>query len=392
MPHDAEILGLKEYEIKDIEWSGGSVLIRARHAGPVCCPHCQGARLRKKDRLVRRPRHESWGLRTCRLYLEVIKYRCLGCGRYFNERLPGLLPRRRSTEAFRRQIVRDHHQGVCRKTLAEREKIGTATVERCYQDALRRKLSERSAEPCPTVLGIDEHFFTRRHGYATTLCDLKHNKVYDVVLGRSEAALEGYFRGLSGKEKVRVVCIDLSSTYRALIRRHFPNAAIVADRFHVIRLINHHFLATWRLLDPHGSQNRGLLSLMRRHAHNLKPEQQQRLQAYLARNPALQAVYDFKQRLCRLLLKKMCTARRCRRLAPLLLRHIDALHQVPFEPLQQLARTLGSWQAEIARMWRFTKNNAITEGFHNKMEMISRRAFGFRNFENYRLRVRALCA
>jgi len=43
------------------------------------------------------------------------------------------------------------------------------------------------------------------------------------------------------------------------------------------------------------------------------------------------------------------------------------------------------------RMFRFTKSNGILEGFHNKMEMISRRAYGFRNFENYRLRVKALC-
>jgi transposase len=42
-------------------------------------------------------------------------------------------------------------------------------------------------------------------------------------------------------------------------------------------------------------------------------------------------------------------------------------------------------------MWRFTKTNSITEGLHNKMELISRRAFGFRNFKNYRLRVKALC-
>jgi hypothetical protein len=40
---------------------------------------------------------------------------------------------------------------------------------------------------------------------------------------------------------------------------------------------------------------------------------------------------------------------------------------------------------EIATMWRFTRNNGITEGFHNKMETISRQAYGFRNFENYRL-------
>ena len=43
-------------------------------------------------------------------------------------------------------------------------------------------------------------------------------------------------------------------------------------------------------------------------------------------------------------------------------------------------------------MWRFTKNNGITEGFHNKMETISRVAYGFRNFENYRLRVKVLCS
>jgi len=63
---------------------------------------------------------------------------------------------------------------------------------------------------CPPVLGIDEHFFTRRLGYATTFCDLRHHKVYDVVLGRSEAALESYLQRLEGREQVRVVCLHLA--------------------------------------------------------------------------------------------------------------------------------------------------------------------------------------
>jgi hypothetical protein len=42
-------------------------------------------------------------------------------------------------------------------------------------------------------------------------------------------------------------------------------------------------------------------------------------------------------------------------------------------------------------MWRFTRSNGITEGFHNKMETINRQAYGFRNFQNYRLRVQVLC-
>ena len=61
------------------------------------------------------------------------------------------------------------------------------------------------------------------------------------------------------------------------------------------------------------------------------------------------------------------------------------------EPLRALAKTLTSWVEPIIAMWRFSKSNGITEGFHNRMEMMSRRAYGFRNFDNYRLRVLAHC-
>jgi len=189
-----------------------------------------------------------------------------------------------------------------------------------------------------------------------------------------------------------VVCMDLCNTYRALVRKHMPQARIVADRFHVIRLVNHHFLATWKLLDPLGSKNRGLLSLMRRHAQRLSDVQRIRLGQYFRAHPAFEAVYDFKQKLCRLLLLKHQTVRQCRWRACDLLKAIQELQASGFEPLQSLAATLGSWQEEIACMWRFTKNNGITEGFHNKMAVISRRGYGYRNFQNYRLRVRALCA
>ena len=231
-----------------------------------------------------------------------------------------------------------------------------------------------------------------RRGFATTLCDLKHHKVYDVVLGRSELSLEPYFQRLEGKAAVKVVCMDLSSPYRALVHLHFPNARIVADRFHVVRIINHHFLACWRELDPVGSRNRGLLSLMRRHRHKLRPDQQERLAAYLAAYPALELIYRFKQRLCYLLLNKHRTRKQCQTLAPRFLRAVYQLRQAGLAQLVQLGQTLHSWREEIVTMWRFTRNNGITEGFHNKMELINRQAYGFRNFQNYRLRVKLLCS
>ncbi|MBR7070345.1 MAG: transposase [Oxalobacter sp.] len=56
-----------------------------------------------------------------------------------------------------------------------------------------------------------------------------------------------------------------------------------------------------------------------------------------------------------------------------------------------LAATLRPWHELIVRMWRFSKSNGITKGFHTKMEMLPCRAFGFRNFEDYRMRVLAQC-
>ena len=93
---------------------------------------------------------------------------------------------------------------------------------------------------------------------------------------------------LEGKTEVRVVCMDLASNYRSLVRLHFPNARIVADRFHVIRIINHHFLACSRDIDALGAKNRGLFSLMRRHRHKLTADQQLRLAAYLSEHPVLE--------------------------------------------------------------------------------------------------------
>jgi transposase len=386
------LLGLPEYEVTGVEEIGGEVRIRARFIGKVVCPHCGESRLRVKDRRMRRPRHESWGVRRCVLELETRKWVCLGCGRTFWQRFPGILPRIRATEPFRRSVCQKHFDGISRSRLGQREKISSATVERWYRDYLRRSATERASQVCPQVLGIDEHFFTRRHGYATTFCDLKNHRVYDVVLGRSEASLESYLNRLQGKDLVRVVCMDLANSYRSLVRKHFPQARIVADRFHVIRIVNHHFLACWKELDPVGAKNRGLLSLMRRHRHHLSADQEQRLFTYLAQHPGLEAVYRFKQKLCALLAEKHSNQNRCRKLAPRLLRMIAELRQVGFASLKQLGDTLHSWREEIATMWRFTRNNGITEGFHTKMEVLQRQAYGFRNFQNYRLRVQVLCS
>lgn len=390
MPISESILNLPYLHITKCE-ERNPVLIEVEYVGPVNCPHCGSDTLKKKDRFVRRVRHESIGERLVWLIVTGYKYHCRKCLRYFRQRFPGLLPYQRATEPFKDEVCQDHHGGVSQKVLGERRRMGTATIERWYHRFLERRVAERRNDLCPRVLGIDEHFFTRKDGYATTLCDLGKHRVFDVVLGRSEASLDGYLSRLKGKDRVRVVCMDLSLTYRAIVRKHFPRALIVADRFHVIRLIGQHIHQLWRMIDPAHRWNRGLLSLLRRREDRLDPDQKQTLARYLEAHPAIAALYHFKQELWSLLRPKGQAKSTCRSLVGDLLARIQQLKQSPFAGLVTLGETLDLWKEEIARMWRFRKNNGITEGFHNKMEMISRRAFGFKNFDNYRLRVRACC-
>lgn len=387
MSHAGLIIGIPGLKIERVNRQEGIEVWAAPSARPPC-KHCDGQSLRVKATHQRTVKHTRQGNQVMTLHLRVPKYHCQHCGRYFRHPFKGLRPRYRATEAYRLEVFEAHDGGVTQRKISRTHNISPATVERWYQHHVAQKHSEIDRRFCPQVLGIDEHFFTRKKGYATTFVDLKNHKVFDVKLGRSEPSLRQYLRGLQGREKVRVVVMDLSETYRSIAKRYFPNAAIVADRFHVVRLINQHFLKVWQQYHPEGRKNRGLLSLMRRHKWRLRDEQHVNLMTYLADYPALKALYLAKQKLIRFMLLKTVTARYARKQLP---RYLALLEQLEESPLRALAATLRSWMEPIIAMWRFSKTNGITEGFHTKMEMMSRRAYGFRNFENYRVRVLTHC-
>jgi len=381
------ILGLQGLVLDRVD-RGQVIQVWARPKYRPLCVYCGQGPVRIKATHSRTLKHTRQGNRLMVLHLRVPKYHCADCDRYFRHRFSDIRPRVRSTESYRLEVFEAHSGGVSQRQLSLTHQIGSATVERWYQSHIKQRVSELSGRPCPVVLGIDEHFFTRKQGYATTFVDLKNHKVFDVVLGRSELSLQRYFSRLTGRDRVKFVVMDLSDTYRSIVRKYFPNAKIVADRFHVIRLVNQHFLNIWKGQDEVGRKNRGLLSLMRRHEWKLREEQREKLRAYLDQYPVLRSIYEAKQRLNELLILKKVNGRTARQALPKLL---ELLEQFANSPARSLAQTLQSWLEPIVRMWRFSKSNGITEGFHTKMEMISRRAFGFRNFENYRLRVLAHC-
>ncbi|HHJ5204215.1 TPA: ISL3 family transposase, partial [Legionella pneumophila] len=355
------------------------------------CGHCQSKKVRKKSSYLREVHHELIGHRRSILRFKAYKLYCHDCGRYGNQQFPGINKHQRATWRAQSAVFHEHSRGVSQKDLSERYKKGKATIERWYQRHYEEQNRELLNRPCPIVLGIDEHFFSKKEGFATTFCDLRKHKVFDVVRGRREKELKEYLQQLPGKERVKVICMDLSSTYRSLVKKYFPNAMIVADRFHVIRLIQHQCMMTCRELSSEIKNNRGILALLRTRPDNLSDEKKVKRDTFFTENPAIESIYQFQQQLHSLLMKRALTQHECRKVIPTFLDMLSELKQSGFKALASLGRTLCAWKDEVARMWRFSKSNGITEGFHRKMKLIQRRAYGFRNFENYRVRVRVLC-
>lgn len=386
------LIGLPDFVIEKVV-SSQPLVFAVCYRGEVKCPRCGKKRLRIKDTFQRIIKSISLRGKASRLQIVCHKYLCTECGRYFNTRLPGVRLWSRSTELLKKSVFQAYNKGYSCKDIAAENNIGLASVERFYHDMTRHKASHWQNRECPRVLGIDEHRFTRKQGFLTTFCDLERRRVFDIAKGKSASELESFLLSLRGRDKVKLVCIDMNSAYRRMVKDWFPNARIVADRFHVIRLVNQHFSEVCKSLDEaslaHGRGRLMRLLLMRRDRLNVL--QAERLSEFLARKPVIAALYDYMHELGDLLRIKERNARGCRKYVASLLEKIAQLRASPFAALNALGKTLHTWQEEVARMFRYSKNNGITEGFHRKIKLIQRRAYGFRNFENYRLRVRVLC-
>ncbi|MFN3454470.1 MAG: ISL3 family transposase, partial [Pseudobdellovibrio sp.] len=319
------IIGLPDYKI--ISYNGlKTIEITVEYTGLISCIHCDSVNLRKKEAFNRFLRHHSIGLAKSVLLVRTYKFHCKDCKKYFNQRLPGVLPYQRSTEPFKDEVSVRHHDGTSISKLSEKLELGQATVNRYYRSFLKRQYNEFKNASVPKVLGIDEKKFNTKFGYQTTLVNLQKHKVFDLVLGRTESNLGKYLQKLPDRNNCKVIVMDLSETYRKIARDYFPKAMVVADRFHVVRLVNHHFLKTWSEIDEVGRKNRGLMYLMRMHEWSqMKEKSRKNLERYLKENPVLKAVYDFKQHLMKLILTRVSSRPAAKKVIPLFLDAIRAL-------------------------------------------------------------------
>jgi transposase len=114
----------------------------------------------------------------------------------------------------------------------------------------------------------------------------------------------------------------------------------------------------------------------------LRPEERRRLRAALAADPSLAKAWALKEGLRALYQSPNATAAETALAA--WLREAEASGLAPF---QRVAGTLRRWRVEVLNYWRYPITNAMVEGKHNRVKVLKRRAYGYRNDRNFMLRI-----
>ncbi len=250
------------------------------------------------------------------------------------------------------------------------------------------------------ALGLDEILFYREGRYriqhwSTSIVDVKCATLLDVVPGREAKEPKKWIANQpkEWRDAIKWGTLDLAGSYRSVFRAVLPNATMVADPFHVIKIANSRLDEARRRVQQNilGHRGRGgdplyrIRRLLTMAKENLTENANEKLTHLLELGDPdneVATTWRAKESLRELY------AYRDPKLAS---DHLDALisdftdEERPAE-VQLLGRTLGEWHDEILAWHKSFVTNGPTESMNNLIKRIKRIAFGMTNFANFRIR------
>jgi len=326
------------------------------------------------------------------LQIRKRRFECKGCKKIFSEPVPGILPRRRTTQRYRSAVMRACEDHVSLKRVCEKFNCSSSLVFTSFYEQLELRQRTRQ-NPWPEEIGIDEISFKRNRkerntNFATVIVDVKNSKVLEIVQGKSTEQLKSALEYIPGRENVKWVVMDMCDSFRKFVREFFPNACIVSDKFHLLRLVTPSILTTLKQVSvPSWMDRRKMRSLVLSRPQNLDYFESSKLYRFLDTVPKLKDLYSAKEALFATM-----NIKNWRNSKPSFFKLLERLKESPHPELQKLSRTLFRWRFEILNYFQSRLTSGIVEGFNNKIKLVKRMAYGYRSFRNFRLRALNACA
>jgi len=351
----------------------------------VRCPHC--GFLTAKVHETRRVEVADlpYGGRPTTLVWHRRRFTCANCTERHTESHPEIAGK--VTRRLARQVVRDA-QVMTIKAISHRYGISWWLAMRTVRDWAELLEAERRRRRCKVLL-IDETSLRRGHRYVTVLSNGETGEVLGMVRHRDARAL-GAFLSAQGRRwcrGVQVAVTDGSLSYRSAIHRHLPGATHVVDRFHAVRWFCAGLIEVRRRLqrlgpkgtnpafDPQVFRSR---YLQLRRLDRLEGEAIERLGAILWRYPELEVAWRMVQHLHGIYLAEDAEGAN-----EALGAFVELWEEERFPEFDQVVSALLNWGEEI---FAFHDTDRVTnghlEGRMNKIGVLKRTAYGFRNVRN----------
>jgi transposase len=393
------------------------VHVRTAVSSAAGCPCCGVMSTSVKQYRTTRPRDLPYGEERLAVRWHKRQYRCReeACPRKaFTESIAEVPPRARLTGRLCRKAAAQVAAGRSVSAVAAEYRLSWPVIHRHYAAHADALLTEPGP---PVVLGIDETRrgapkwfqdeagrWVRTERFETNFTDLSGpGRLLGQVAGRTGKAVSGWLddRGADWKKQVRFVAMDPCAVYRSAVQRALPHAVIVVDHFHLVRLANQAVTrvrqrVTRQVLgrrgtsrDPAWANRRRLLRARER----LTSEQFHRMWEEISAQEAtgeLLAAWIAKEEL-RFLLSLARTRPPRSEVSNRLFAFYDWCSRADVPEVTRLARTIEAWWPQILAFIDTGITNARTESTNRMVKDAARIAFGFRNLDNQRRRVRLHC-
>lgn len=383
--------GIRGYRHVATDFLEGGVTFRiAKDLNDCRCPACGSAHVAPRGHVERDFRCVPIGARPVTVTLPIPRVWCVNCGVIRQVALDFADPKRSYTRAFARYAL-ELSRLMTIQDVAHHLGVGWDLIKEIVKQDLSRRFGRPKLKHL-RQLAIDEIAVGKGHRYLTLVLDLESGAVVHVGRGKGGDALKPFWRRLrrSGA-KVEAVATDMSAAYIEAVTQKLPEATLVFDRFHVMKLFNDKLSALRRQLYHQATAAdrrvlKGVRWLLLKRPEHLDPArgEQERLEEALKLNAPLATAYYLKEELGEFWEQEDEEAA-----TAFLLDWLARAEASAIPILVKLARTLRKHAWGLLAWYDCPISTGPLEGTNNKIKTMQRQAYGYRDQEFFTLKIYA---
>lgn len=386
-------LGLYGYEYVSQKFRAGSTIFHVRPKWRIVrCPVCKSRNVIRKGYCIRRLRTVPIGQKPIWLDVEIPRILCSRCNCVRQINTVIAQPRKSYTRSFARYVIA-LSKVMTLKDIAAFLHVGWDLVKDIVKSRLARLFSLPPLRNT-RYIAIDEISIKKGHKYITIVLDLEKGNVLFVGDGKGAEALRPFWQRVK-KSKCRFMAVstDLGPAYISATLENLPGVPLVFDRFHVVKLMNEALTETRRGLfrELKDVMQKDVLKgsrwILLKNPANLstKHNEKDRLKEALELNAPLATAYYMKEDLRQFWEQPdKATAEK------VITDWVERASKSGIRPLMRMGNTIAAYKFGILNWYDHPVSSGRLEGTNNKIKVLKRMAYGYRDLEFFKLRILAI--